>query len=172
MAEGFSAVGDAIGGADFSGLDTSWLSGDGIGSSIADGASSGGGFNFGSLPIGTIFNTLGRLGSGIGAGVSAYQSGQQSNYYPYTRWLGNGLAMTGLLNNMANKQNQLDQAYGSGRALSSMFGNGYSLFGNGKYNNDNLGTIQPGTLYNTNTNDIYGNGNSIVSNAINDYMRY
>ena len=109
-------------------FDTSWL-GSADTSSVGDNlSSSGGGFNLGSLPWGKITNVLGKLGAGIGSGVSAYQSQQQPDYIPYTRWLGNGLAMTGYINNTANKQNKLDQAAGIGQILGNFPGNFFGLF--------------------------------------------
>ena len=183
MADGFGLIGNAIdsniGG---SGLDSFSFGGDtglslgGDYLSSADTSSLGGGFNLGSLPWGTIFNTLGRLGAGIGSGVSAYQSGNQANYIPITRWAGNGLAYTDILNNMANKQNQLNQAYGSGRALSSLLGQGFSLFGN-----NNLDTNLGNNDYNLKLEDYLGGVNnskydtqgnySDIGNAIDKYIR-
>lgn len=164
------AADNYIGGDGLSNLDTSWLSG--AGDSLA---SSGSGFNFGSLPWGTIASTLGRLGSGIGAGVSAYQAGQQPNYMFKTNWLGNGLAATGLINNMQNRQNQMDQAFGTGNMLSSLFGKGFSLFGNGGYDklSNNLGdyTITGDNIYNDDLSSIYGNNNGIIQKTITDYVR-
>jgi len=164
------AADNYIGGDGLSNLDTSWLSG--AGDSLS---SSGGGFNFGSLPWGTIASTLGRLGSGIGAGVSAYQAGQQPNYMFKTNWLGNGLAATGLINNSANRQNQMDQAFGTGNMLSSLFGKGFSLFGNGNYDKlDTLPTsynITGSDIYNANLDDIYGGNYGAVGNAVNNYIR-
>lgn len=164
------ATDNYIGGDGLSNLDTSWLgaSGDSLGTT-------GGGFNFGSLPWGTIANTLGRLGSGIGAGVSAYQAGRQPNYMFKTNWLGNGLAATGLINNTQNKQNQIDQAFGAGNMLSNLFGKGFSLFGNGGYDklNNNFGdyTITGDDIYNNDLSGIYGNSNGILQNTITDYVR-
>lgn len=115
---------------------------------------------------GKIVNTLGRLGIGIGSGIAGYQAGQQATYIPYTRWLGNGLAQTGYINNSQNRSNQLNQAYGAGRALSSLLGQGYSLFGNNKLSSN----LSDNPTYNWDdyykTNDNYG----VIGRTINDYV--
>lgn len=165
MSEGYSLIGNAIN--DYVG------SGDTLGglSNIGSSTSSAGGFNFGSLPWSTIIGTLGKLGSGIGTGVASYQAGNEADYIPYTRWLGNGLAMTGYLNNSQNKQNRLDQAFGAGNMLSSLFSNGFSLFGNGTSNNslDELPTQY--NIYDTNWYDDIYKSNTPVGSAINNNMR-
>lgn len=143
-----------------------------LGSAIDSYANSGTDYDMsssglGGLDTGMLLNTLGRLGVGIGSGVSAYQSGNKPTYIPTTRWLGNGLAMTGLSSNLANRLSNLDQAYGSGRALSSLLGQGYSLFGNNELDSN----INKNSSFDTNY-DMYGKSNyGAVGNAIDDYMR-
>ena len=92
-------------------------------SSFLDGISLGDG---NSTNWGSLINTLGRLGSGVLGGLADYQtSSKMSNYMPQTRWLGNGLATTQLMNNMANKQLEKNNAYGNALMLSSLFGRGF-----------------------------------------------
>lgn len=170
--EGFStgAIGNEIGGLDFSNLDTSWLN-SGVGADTL-GSAGGGGFSLGSLPWGNITNVLGKLGAGIGTGVASYQAGQQPTYIPYTRWLGNGLAMTGIINNAQNRQNLLDQYQGAGQALGNLRGNTFGLFNKDKRSNefeDDLNNTD--NIYGWD-NNIYGYTTSPVGNAINNYMRY
>lgn len=170
------AIGDNVGGIE---------QGSYLGNVIGDYASGGsdggfggfGGLNLGSLPVGNILGTLGRLGSGIGTGVASYQSQKQPNYIPYTRWLGNGLATTGYLNNAANKKNQLDQYVGTGNMLSNLFGQGFSLFGNGKNNEDALSDVSDNGGYANLSGDINRNVMGIVQDPdakdnVNLYARY
>ena len=147
--DSYGAIGDAI---------NSYVGSGNAGSSL--------GSSVGSLPWGKIFNTLGRLGIGIGSGISGYQSGQQAAYIPYTRWLGNGLAMTGIINNQANRQQGMNEAYGAGRALSSLLGQGYSLFGNNKLSSNLLDDSKYNLDDYYKTNDNYG----AIGRAINDYV--
>lgn len=79
---------------------------------------------------GNWFNTLGRLGTGILGALGDYQSNkEQQAYIPYTQWLGNGLAKFNVINNLSNKENQRNKAYGNTLMLSSLFGPGKSLLG-------------------------------------------
>ena len=114
-----------------------------------------------------ILGTLGKVGSGIGGFIAAREAGKRPDYIPYTRWLGNGLAQTGYINNTSNKQNQLNKIFGTTNMLSSLFKNGYSLFGNNNFNDT---SSLSGDIYNTES--IYGNGTyGPVGNAIDNYMR-
>lgn len=151
--------------------DMSGLWGDSL---IGGGEGIGGGFSLGNLPWGQITNVLGKLGAGLGSGISAYQSGQQADYIPYTRWLGNGLATTSYINNTANKQNKLDQAVGSGQILGNFPGDLFGLFnkGTGEKNlTHDLRQVNNQSITTPMANSTYGNNNYGLPTTV-DYNKY
>jgi len=172
---------DMIGGTDYSvgGAINDYTGGDGLSNLSSNNIMSydslsgtGGGFNFGSLPIGNITNVLGKLGAGALSGAGAYQASQQPTYIPYTRWLGNGLAQTGILNNSSNKQNQLDKAAGAGQILGNFPGNFFSLFNKPSLvNNETSDGYYGYDIYNGNLDDIYGNNYGPIGTAVNQYIK-
>lgn len=110
------------------------------------------------------FNTLGRLGTGLLGALGDYEANsKQQAYIPYTQWLGNGLAKFSMINNMANKQDQQNKAYGNTLMLSSLFGPGKSLlskFGGqlGRIYNDSYDTPETsGVVWGNNQQPRYTN---------------
>lgn len=161
---GGSPVGDAIGNymTDNTGSNYS-IVGDAINNYTASEGSNPTSYN---MDLGKLVNTIGRLGTGLGTGIAALQNQRQPDYFLDTQWLGNGLAKSNLRSNKQEKQNMLDQIFGAGNMLGSLFGNGYSLFGN---NNGSLSTNLSSDIY-SDYNPYISNGTA-VGNAINDYMR-
>ena len=162
-----SPVGDAIGnymsgntGSDYS------IVGDAINNYVSgEDTSSTIGNTFGNINLGNILKTLGRVGTGLGTGLSAMQSQSQPNYMFIPRYMGDGLASTTVIDTTKNKKDQLNQILGSGDYLSSLFGKGFNLLGGG-FGGNKLSTLP------TSTDNIYGNSNyGVIGNAIDDYVR-
>ena len=164
---GGSPVGDALGNymTDNTG-DGYSIVGDAINNYVTNGdASSKLGNVLGNTNWGNVLGTLGKLGTGIGTGISAYQSQRQPNYMFIPRYIGDGLASTTVIDTTKNKKDQLNQILGAGDYLSSLFGQGFNLLGGG-FGGNKLSTLP------TSIDNIYENSNyGVIGNAIDKNVR-
>jgi hypothetical protein len=105
---------------------------------------------------------LGRYSTGLATGLAAMQAQKKPDYMFTSNWAGNGLARMGTINNRANKADSLNRAFGAGDYINSLFRG--KLGGTGTL--DNLQSASIYSDYNP-----YASSNTVVGNAINDYMR-